>query len=320
VADAYTIVSSVNSVQTAYDRLAYFALRKMLVFDQVAEVTPTEQTQPGLTVKFTIWSDLAVASTALNESTDVDAVQLADSQITVTLVEYGNVVIPSQRVKAGSFLYVERDAANIVGYNGGLSQDAIAVNTLKAGTNVRYATGGTTVPTARNTVEPNDTLTGNDVRRARADLRGSDVMFWPDGMYRGFMHPDVSYDFRGATGGANWRDPHTYSSPENVWNGSIGAFEGIEWMEVSTAPVFADAGSSTTLTDVYATIVVGRQALAKAFSSSVSGANPHVVLGPQTDHLRRFSPIGWYWLGGYAIFRQAAVRRIESSSSIGVNA
>jgi len=29
--------------------------------------------------------------------------------------------------------------------------------------------------------------------------------------------------------------------------------------------------------------------------------------------------MGWYWLGQYGIFRQAAIRRTESASSIGNN-
>jgi hypothetical protein len=33
VADAYTTTASVNSVQAAYDRYAYFALRPNLFFD-----------------------------------------------------------------------------------------------------------------------------------------------------------------------------------------------------------------------------------------------------------------------------------------------
>ena len=47
-----------------------------------------------------------------------------------------------------------------------------------------------------------------------------------------------------------------------------------------------------------------------------NGDNPHIVPGPVTDCLRRFLPLGWYHLVGYAIFRQAALRRVESSSSI----
>jgi hypothetical protein len=38
-----------------------------------------------------------------------------------------------------------------------------------------------------------------------------------------------------------------------------------------------------------------------------------------TDSLMRFHPVGWYWLGGYSRFREAAIRRYETASSIGAN-
>ena len=319
MADAYTTTASVGFDQAAYDRLAYFALRPELYFDAVADVKPTRQAMPGSSVIFTQVADLNVASTALNESVDVDAVAISDSNVTVTLVEYGNAVISTAKLRGTSYLDVDETIANVIGFNAGVSQDTIARDVLKAGTNVRYATGGATDPTSRNTVEATDTLAAWDVRRALADLRGSNVATF-GGYYAAFIHPDVSFDLRGETGAAAWRDPHTYSQPEQIWNGEVGAFEGHRFMETPRAPVFADAGSSTTLTDVYRTIFMGRQGLAKAYSNADgNGANPRVVETPVVDHLRRFQGYGWYWLGGYAIFRQAAVRAVESSSSIGAN-
>jgi hypothetical protein len=41
---------------------------------------------------------------------------------------------------------------------------------------------------------------------------------------------------------------------------------------------------------------------------------------PVVDHLRRFTGMGWYHLVGYARFREEALRRVESSSTIGTNA
>jgi hypothetical protein len=91
-------------------------------------------------------------------------------------------------------------------------------------------------------------------------------------------------------------------------------------VETPRAPIFADAGSSTTFTDVYRTLFLGRQALAKAYSYvDGNGAFPMVVPGPITDSLRRLVPIGWYWLGVYGIFRQASLYGVESASSIGKN-
>jgi len=108
-----------------------------------------------------------------------------------------------------------------------------------------------------------------------------------------------------------------------IYNGEIGAFEGIRFVESARAPLFANAsngsGSAGTI-DVYGTLVMGRQALAKAHSiTDGNGPLPKIVRGPITDSLERFRPIGWYWLGGYGRFREASLRRVESSSSIGAN-
>lgn len=321
MADDFTNTGDLAVDQTAYDRFLYHSLRRTLLFDACADVKPTRQSMPGTAVVFTILSDMSVASTALNESVDVDAVALADSQVTLTLVEYGNVAKTTAKLRGTSFVALDPEVAGVIAWNAAESIDTIARDDLKAGTNVRYATGGTTDPTARNTVEPNDTLTAADVRRALADMKGARVPTFGNGYYKSFIHPDVSFDLRGETGAAAWRDPHTYSDPGAIYNGSIGAFEGFEFVESDTAPVFADAGSSTTLTDVYGTLFMGRQALAKAHSiADGNGPMPKTVITPVTDNLRRFTGYGWYWLGDYGIFRQACLRRVESASSIGSNA
>jgi N4-gp56 family major capsid protein len=139
------------------------------------------------------------------------------------------------------------------------------------------------------------------------------------GQYVSFIHPDVSYDLRGETGAAAWRDPHTYSQPAEIWNGEVGSFEGFRFIETPRAAVTVDAGVGSTV-DVYNTMFVGRQALAKAFSTSEgNGPHPRVILGPVVDKLQRFKPIGWYWLGIYGMFRQESLRQYKTSSSIAIN-
>jgi N4-gp56 family major capsid protein len=76
------------------------------------------------------------------------------------------------------------------------------------------------------------------------------------------------------------------------------------------------AGAGVTFTiqptaKVYRTLVAGKQALAEAIAEE-----PHVVIGPVVDKLMRFRPIGWYGVLGFARYRDAALYRIETSSSI----
>ena len=64
-------------------------------------------------------------------------------------------------------------------------------------------------------------------------------------------------------------------------------------------------------TSVYRTILAGKQALAEAVAQE-----PGVVVGPVIDKLMRFRPIGWYGVLGFSRYREAALYRIETSSSI----
>jgi N4-gp56 family major capsid protein len=320
---AETGTANLSVDQTAFEKLAYFALRDEMYFDQFADVQATNATNPGATVTFTIFQDMAAATTALGEAEDVTPVALSDSQVSVTLNEYGNATVTTAKLRATSFLPVDPIAANAVGYNAGLSIDTIARNAIQAGTNVIYATGGATDPSSRTTINSDDVLTANDVRRVVAQLRKANVPTL-NGSYVGMIHPDVSYDFRSATDAAAWRTPANYVNPQGIYTGEIGMFEGVRFVEAPRAPLFANAsdnsGSAGTI-DVYGTLIMGRQALAKGISlGGEYGAQPSIVYGTVTDILKRFRPVGWKHFVGYGVFRQEALRRIESASSIGTNA
>ena len=319
---AETGTSNLSVDQTAFEKLAYFALRDEMYFDQFADVQATNATNPGATVTFTIFQDLAAATTPLGEAEDVTPVAMSDSQTSVTLAEYGNATVTTAKLRATSFLPVDPVAANAVGYNAGLSIDTIARTAAQAGSNVIYATGGASDPSSRVTINSDDLLTANDIRKTVAQLRKANVPTF-GGSYIAMIHPDVSYDFRSATDAAAWRTPANYVNPAGIYNGEIGVFEGVRFIESPRAPLFANAsdnsGSAGTI-DVYGTLVMGRQALAKGISlGGEYGAQPTIVYGTVTDLLKRFRPVGWKHFVGYAVFRQEALRRIESASSIGTN-
>jgi len=322
-----TQTSSLNVSKAAYEQLAYFALRSELLFDQAADVQPTNQSMPGSSVIFTKFADMSAATTPLTEDTDVTPVAMSDAQVTVTLLEYGNAVNTTAKLRGTSFLDVDAAAANIIGYNAGDSIDQVVREVLAGGSqNIFYGSGGAGLPTSRATVGADDILTANDIRKMTASLRKKNVATY-NGYYMGFIHPDVSYDLRRETGNASWNAPHVNVDTANIYNGEIGTFESVRFIETPRAKIFENAsdgsgsstGSSATV-DVYCTHVMGRQSLAKAYSIvDGNGAFPKIVEGPVVDVLRRFNPTGWYWLGGYGRFREESLGRVESSSSIGAN-
>jgi N4-gp56 family major capsid protein len=320
VADAYTGLANVTVDQAAYDQAVYYSLRRNCYFDGVADVKPLSQAMPGSTVVFNIHSDLSAATATLNESTDVDAVAASDAQVTVTLVEKGNAMITTAKLRGTSYVPYDPVVADLVTYNAAISLDLIAATELVGGSNVRYGTAGATDPIGRTSVEPSDTLAAADTRYVLAKMKANSAMPFGD-VFATFMHPDVEYDLRAETGSGAWRTPHEYQANAEIWAGETGIFEGSKYIITpNPALLVADAGSSTTLTDVYLTVTVGKQSLAKAYSyTDGNGEYPEFVLGPVTDKLRRNVPVGWYWLGGYKRFRENSIYRIESSSSIGAN-
>lgn len=316
---ATTITTDLQIDQAAWDLAVYYALREEFYYDQIADVKSTNTSHVGSSVSFTIMGELTQQTVALNQSTDLTPESMSDAAVVVTLAEYGNAVKTTALLRGTSFVPVNPIVAELIGFNAGDSLDGIAQAEIQAGSNVKYGSAGTTAPAGRTSVEPEDIINSNRIREAYANLRSAKVAKLGT-YYAAIIHPDVAYDLRKETGAAAWRDPHVYSEPGNIWLGEIGEYEGFRFMVSPRAPLFADAGSSTTLTDVYGTLFTGRQALAKAWSKTDgNGQFPKVVPGPVTDTLRRFVPMGWYWLGGYKRFREAAIRRLETSSSIGAN-
>ncbi len=317
---AYTTTSTLgDQVTTAFEQIAYFALRSQPLYEMVADVRSTAQSHNGSGVQFTFYPNMAQATSALTEASDVTAVALTDTAVTVTLAEYGNAVITTALVRGTSFLNVDADAANIVGYNMVDSLDKVVSDVAMAGTNVLYSTGSGALPTSRVTVADANTFDAITPRQAVAQLRGDSAPGFTNGNYVGIIHPDVSYDLRAETAVTDVIQYQLYQDGAPIRAGSIGTFNGIEYIENPRAPILEDAGATST-TNVYQTLVAGRQGAAKAFSRAPGfGEQPSIVFGPVTDTLRRFNPVGWYHLAGWGIFRQECMRRIESSSSIGDN-
>jgi hypothetical protein len=374
MANAYTDVTALGGlVKTAYDRYVEFALRAQPMIRAVADKKPAQQAMPGSSVVFSLYNDLAAATSTLTETSDVDAVALSDvSTVSVTLNEYGNASLVTRKLQLFSLSDVDPAVADIIAYNMADSLDTVAQNVLVQGTNVIY--GGTRTSTA--TITASDTI--DSVPRA-----GS--LYWTG------IHPEVSHDLRAETGDVGWRDTHqhTDASLGNLFAGSIGTYEGAFFIEnprmysaksgadqtalattavtvagtsagftfgVASTSVIASraevgdkisgtgiasgakisalstSGSTTTITvdtantaavtattvvtvtpvtRVFSTILCGKQALAEAVAQE-----PNVVIGPVTDKLMRFRPIGWYGVLGWSLYRQEALYRIETGSSI----
>jgi N4-gp56 family major capsid protein len=384
---AYTDTTSfAGLVKTAYDRYVEFALRAQPMIRAVADKKPAQQAMPGSSVVFSLYNDLAAATSTLQETTDPDAIALPDvSTVSVTLNEYGNAALATRKLELFSLSDVDPAIADIIAFNMADSLDTVAQNVLRAGTNVLY--GGNATSTA--TVDASDDIDSAVIRKAVAKLRANKAVPRSGSLYWVGIHPEVSHDLRAESGSVGWRDTHAHTDASlgNLFAGSIGTYEGAFFVEnprmysaksgadqtplattavtvtgatagftfgVASSAVIASraevgdkvsgtgiasgakitaistTGNTTTftvdlantavvtgnvqvtpVTRVFSTILCGKQALAEAVAQE-----PGVVIGPVTDRLMRFRPIGWYGVLGWTRYREAALYRIETGSSI----
>lgn len=319
--DAYTSTDPASLgtalVQTAYDRLVEFKLRALPCFRALADKRAANQSMPGSSVVFQFYNDLTVNTTPLTETTDVDAVSVpSTSTVSVTLQEYGNAILMTRKLQLISLSNVDEGVANIAAWNMRDSLDGIVAPVLTGGSHViRYnnavlksdmiaAGAGTTVA-----IKPTDNFTSKIPRLAKAKFSTNKVVPRQGEYFGSWIHPDVSHDLRAETGTAAWRDPHNFSGAEAIWQGQVGLYEGIYWIESPRLPTALDGESGTTR--VYRTIFMGQQALAEAVAEE-----PHIVFGEVVDKLKRFTPMGWYGMLGWSRYREDSLIRAETSSSI----
>lgn len=308
MANAYTDTTALAGlVKTAYDRYVEFALRSQPLFRNLADKRPVQQAMPGSSVVFSLYNDLAAATSTLTETVDPDAVAISNvDTVSVTLNEYGNVVLNTRKLGEFAFSDVDPGVANIVAYNMADSIDKIVVNVLRGGTNVLY--GGDATDTDE--IVAADVATAALVSKSVAKLRGANAVPRDGMLYAAYVHPDVAFDLRAESGTGSFDDIRKYTEGNvgNILGGVMGVLGGAYFVETPRAYVAADGASSE---PVYRTIIAGKQALAEA-----TAVEPGVVLGPVVDKLQRFRPVGWYSLQGWARYREEALYRIETSSSI----
>jgi len=310
---AGTVVGA-NLVTQAYDKLVEFALRSVPSFRSVADKKPAQQSHAGSSVLFQLYNDLAVATTALTETVDPDAVAIpATSTVAVTLNEYGNSIISTRKLDLFSLADVEPALANIVAFNMNDSLDTIVRDVLNGGSQViRESAGSLSTSAAITTITGSDTIKSRDIRYAVAKLRAANVVPRRGNLYASYIHPEVSHDLRAETGTAGWRQPHEYVDTAGIYAGELGTYEGVAFVESPRLPNSqAGSGAGGSQVRVFSTFVMGQQALAEAVAEE-----PHTVIGPVTDKLMRLRPIGWYGVLGWNRYRSESLWRIETASSV----
>ena len=289
-------------VEETFDTTVAWFLRDMPMFRQIVDKHPVSQAMPGSPITLTIEGEMSLATTPLSENTDVDSVVMPDPRrVSVTPLEYGNSTIHTLKLTKQDFTAstVKRIGQSIA-FNQADSIDQLIKTVIDAGTNVLYSTSDTTPGDI--TGPASQEFNGLNAAAAVSLLRSRKAQPREGEMYMAYIHPDVAYDLRVVAGAAGWVNPHQYVDTAQIYNGEVGSLHGARYVETNRC---------TQASTVYTTYFFGRESLLEA-----SCVEPHVVVGPVVDKLKRFFPVGWYAFLGWTLYRQNALQLVKSTSSI----
>jgi N4-gp56 family major capsid protein len=270
-----------QTMSTYYDKVFLERAKSELRHDFGAQVK-NHKLNMGKVVRFTRFTPLALATTALTEGTDPSAVDMTGTNVDATLTEYGNYTIVSSLFSATSIDDNLEEHVDVHGTNAGETIDAIVRNVLSAGATAQIAAGK-----ALTAVAATDTLTGLEIRKAVRTLKQNKAKRFANGFYRGIIQPFQSMDLMG---NSEWLSAYQYTSPDSdmIKKGVVGRIHGVEFVETNQGSTEA-----STVT-IYHTFIFGQNAYGVVRLESMTEPKVYIGQGVTANNpLNMRSTVGW---------------------------
>lgn len=209
-----------------------------LVYDKFAQKVNIPRGN-GKTIQFRKYNPLPTLTESIAEGVTPTGQRIDMNTVNATVAQYGGYVEFSDFLLMSAIDNNLCMATKLLGAQAGRTLDAITREVVCGGTNVQYAdgqvsarhllTGGNEDPAE------NCYLTVSAIRRAVRSLKNQNAEKI-DGSYIAIIHPDCAYDLMNDP---NWKFPHQYATPENIYEGEIGKIEGVRFIESTEAKVFS---------------------------------------------------------------------------------
>ena len=193
----------------------------------------------GKTIQFRKYNPLPKLTTPMAEGVTPTGQTMNATTVNATVSQYGGYVEFTDMLLMSSIDNNLCTATKLLGSQAGRTLDTITREVLVGGTNVQYAEGQVS---ARHHLEGgnkdeanNHYLTVEAIRKAVRFLKkqNADKI---NGSYIAIIHPDCVYDLMKDE---NWRYPHQYAAPEEIFEGEIGKIEGVRFIESTEAKIFS---------------------------------------------------------------------------------
>ena len=298
-------------MKTFYDRTLIENAEPELVHDQWAQTRDIPK-NGGKTIEFRKYDQLPKALTPLTEGVTPEGQEMKVTKLEATVKQYGGFVALSDLLILTAIDNNIVEASELIGSQAGRTLDTISREVMNAGTNVQYAEGQVT---SRAAITSDMKLTVKAVKKAVRFLKKQNAKRI-NGYFYGIINPDCSIDL---TEDEKFVEVVKYKNPERIYNGEIGAIEGVRFVETTEAKIFAEAGASGI--DVYSTLILAANAYA---TTKIKGGGLETIIkqlgsAGTADPLDQRATVGWKALKVTEILSQQYMVRIESASTFNDN-
>jgi N4-gp56 family major capsid protein len=310
------------AIQTIWSKEILFQAMPVLRFEQFAVKKTELGVQPGLTINFMRYSNLAVdqaEGATLDEGVRMEPVALSASQIQITVGEQGQALAVTELLLNASFDDVMASSSRLLGRHMAQSMDIQARNTLYQ--NAVPFGGGAAVPpsvvfgrktlgSTRGAIAPYDGgnlgnasnpgyLSPATIKDAVEVLAGQNIPRLGD-TYVCFVHPSQSRALR------DWPEfieVTKYAAPGNFMLGEIGRLYDVVFIETTqvaknVGPADIDSSASGTQAmnaESYNAIMIGDNAFGHAIALPVELRDGGVI------DFGREHGLAWYAIWGFGM-------------------
>jgi N4-gp56 family major capsid protein len=311
-------------VNNFYDRTLLKRAIPLFLHTKFAQVRDIPRNGGTNTIKFRRYGNLTAATTPLSEGVTPAGSQLGTTDVTATVLQYGDFVTLTDVVQYESPDAVLMETAEILGDQAADTLDQLARNVLVAGTSVLYS--DVSVNAARTDIASTDIITVSLIKKAVRTLKNNNAkkltkMVNPSTGYNttpipacfvGYVHTNVAYTLTGLTG---FVPVEKYPSSQTIMDGEIGTLNEVRFLETTNAKVFVNGGAGAAV-DVYATIILASDAYGVSRISGEAMKNIIKPLGSAgtADPLDQLATSGWKATFITKILNNAFMARLETSA------
>lgn len=313
-----TTTQQINNINVYYSRDLLLRAQPLLVHTNWAMVKDVPMNN-SMTIKFRRYSNLAVATTPLSEGITPTGSQLAKTDITAQLEQYGDYIELTDRLTMTTEDPIRLEANEELADQFADTIDQLTRDQLVTGTSVIFAGTGNTqtsdiaagdVITQTNIEVAEETLKLNRARYVTEFIDPTDKInttplppsFW------GIVHTNITRTIRAMPG---FLKVEQYSQPTARVPGEIGKVSNTRFVETVNAKIYVGAGTGGI--DVYATLILAKYAYAISRISGHAIENIAHALGSagSMDPLNQRETVGWKATFTAVILNDAFLIRIE---------